>query len=220
MNPNLEKWNNEKFLNPLKQTSRSNSTPLNLSTSFQAAAQPRFRARRSPRKCFAFSHAGSPSILNPIRGFTIIEFASIIVIIAIISAFAYTRWPGKGIELNAQAMQLAGDIRYIQELAMTQNQRYRINFASGQYSFTTLNGLTGIPHPATNNSIIVLQSGVALSTSGLPNGYLAFSSRGVPYINNTIPGTALSSNATITLTADSSIKAITITPETGHVTVS
>ncbi len=60
-------------------------------------------------------------------GFTLTELIVMMLVIAIISAIALPRMGNAPILLSTQAEQLAGDIRYVQTLAMTQGQRYIIN---------------------------------------------------------------------------------------------
>src|SRR6267378_4296596 len=63
-------------------------------------------------------------------GFTLRELIIVIVLVGIISAIALTRTGNDPVMLATQVDQLAGDIRYVQALAMTQGQRYRINFTA------------------------------------------------------------------------------------------
>ena len=58
------------------------------------------------------------------RGFTLRELMIVMVIVGIISAIALPRTINDPVMLSTQASQLAGDIRYVQTLAMTQGQRY------------------------------------------------------------------------------------------------
>lgn len=52
------------------------------------------------------------------------ELIVVLVIVGIISAVALPRTINDPVMLSTQASQLAGDIRYVQTLAMTQGQRY------------------------------------------------------------------------------------------------
>lgn len=65
------------------------------------------------------------------KGFTLIELVMILVLIGIISAVIVPRF-GNVSETKAGALKdkLKADIRYAQNLAMTQNQRYRVYFNS------------------------------------------------------------------------------------------
>ena len=48
----------------------------------------------------------------------------------------------------------------------------------------------------------------------LTGDYVAFDTRGVPYVDATTP---LAANATITISSGTSSAAVTVVPETGHV---
>ncbi len=106
----------------------------------------------------------------------------------------------------------------MQSLAMTKEAKYRINFSSSQYTLTEENGTTAVPHPGGAGShIITLPSGVSLSTSGLPNGYLVYNKNGIPYSDNGDPGTKLAGQATITLSGGGVNYSVIIEPNTGKV---
>lgn len=155
-----------------------------------------------------------------IKAFTTTELIITIVIVGIMASVLTVAWPGDTMSLEAQAHQLANDMRYIQHLAITRNQRYRINFSTNQYSFTELNGTTAVNHPALGSNVVNLASGITLVTSNVPNGYLVFNGEGVPYADNSEPGTALASTASITLTASGETEIVTVTPETGMIVIS
>lgn len=151
------------------------------------------------------------------KAFTLIELVIVIVIVAIIAVIATIAWPGQAISASAQAERLASDIRYMQNLAMTKHERYRVNFPSStQYTLTDDSGV-GVTHPSAGSSSINLESGMSLSTSGLPNNYIEFESNGRPY---TSPSTALSGTATITISTSNSSDTVSIAPQTGKVSVS
>src|SRR4030065_108487 len=63
------------------------------------------------------------------HGFTLIELVIIIVLLAIIAAVAIPRMGDvTSMKAAATAEKLKSDIRYAQELAMTQNRSYRVYF--------------------------------------------------------------------------------------------
>ncbi len=148
------------------------------------------------------------------QGFTLIELVLVLLIAAIISTYAIIRFPSGSINISAQADQIVADIRHTQSLAINRGQRYRINFASDRYWISSADGATLYTHPASSSTTIFLDTGISLSSS---HGFLVFDGQGTPYINTLTPGTALGSDAVVTLTAASETRTVRITPETGRV---
>jgi MSHA pilin protein MshC len=151
-------------------------------------------------------------------GFTLIELIMVMVMIGILAAVVAPRLASQSINLSAIAAQIATDIRYTQSLSMSQGQRYRVNFTAGSYQITDINGVA-IVYPRTGSNAAISVSPATLSGYNPPlaNNYVAFDSKGVPYVDNISPGTALAANAVITLTAGGSTSTLTIAPETGRV---
>jgi len=144
------------------------------------------------------------------------------VIVGIISAIALTRTGNDPLMLSTQVDQLAGDIRYVQALAMTQGQRYIISFPSAtSYRFLDSAG-NPVVHPANgSNAAITLGAGVTVALATAPAGNaLGFDGRGAPY-SVTTPATfngPLTAQATITLSKGGANQQITVASETGKVT--
>ena len=147
------------------------------------------------------------------QGFTLLELVTVIILISILSLVLIIQWPGDSVSLSAQADQLVGDIRYTQSLALTRNQRYRINFAANRYWITNRDGTVPVPHPMNGATTIFLASGVSLAST---QTFLVFDENSAPYTNALIPGTALASDAVITLSAGGNVRAVRISPETGR----
>jgi len=150
----------------------------------------------------------------------------VMVIVGIISAIALTRTGNDPVMVSTQAEQLAGDIRYVQTLAMTKGQRYIISFPSAtSYQFLDSAG-NPVVHPASGSTAaITLGAGMtlALQATSPAGDALGFDGRGVPYSVTTLttPATfngALTAQATIKLTKDAASRPTTVAPETGKVT--
>jgi len=147
----------------------------------------------------------------------------VLLIVGIISAIAMARTGNDPVTLSTQVDQLAGDIRYVQALAMTQGQRYRINLSATGYTLTLADaGGTLVPHPVTGSTAQTnWNSGVTvtLPPTNLPNNLVAFDGRGIPYTDNVATAALAAANtATITLSLGGTSQSITITPLTGRVT--
>jgi len=150
-------------------------------------------------------------------GFTVIELIVVMLITAVLSAFAVARWPSYSININAQAQQLASEIRYTQSLAFSQGQRYRLNLTSSSYNITTIGG-TSVSDPVTGSSSTNFASGTTVAWSNLPNNLIAFDGNGTPYTDSSAT-TLLAANATISLTRSGVTRTVLITPQTGRVIV-
>ena len=152
------------------------------------------------------------------QGFSLVELVVVMVILAVLAATFLPRTADQVINVNAQADQIAGEVRYVQSLAMAQGQRYYIDFPTpGTYGFFAASGaVVPIPHPATGTTApIPLAGGI---TAVMSTNVIAFDGKGVPYTDITAT-TALSGvNAVITLSGGNATAVVTVFPETGRVT--
>jgi prepilin-type N-terminal cleavage/methylation domain-containing protein len=169
----------------------------------------------------SFARCFRPPTLE--RGFALQELVVVMLIVGIISAIAVARTGNDPILLSTQTEQLAGDIRYVQTLAMTQGQRYTISFPSAtSYQFLDSAG-NPVVHPVSGSSAAVtLGAGatLALQATTPAGNAIGFDGRGTPY-SVTTPATfngPLTALATVTLTKGGSNDSVTITQETGKVT--
>ncbi|NBJ15538.1 MAG: type II secretion system protein [Dehalobacter sp. 4CP] len=143
-------------------------------------------------------------------GFTAIDLVMVIIIAGILAVTVAVKWPGKSINIYAQADQVVQDIRYAQSLAMaraTTGQRYQIVFASTSYTITNNIG--------TIIKTVPLDTGLAFTSNGFTGGYLSFDSLGRPY-NGTVRMTA---NLSVAVTGGGFTKTITVWRNTGAVEV-
>jgi len=153
-------------------------------------------------------------------GFTLIELLIVIALIGILAVTIMPRFTATGHSLEYEARRLLNDIRYTQALSMLTGERYRwIRSSANSYQIQNEAGSSiMLPNGSTE---VTFTSGVMFGAmSNLPGGLIAFSSLGVPYVSVGTPGTALTSVASIALTAGGNVKIIQILPQTGYGTVS
>lgn len=152
-------------------------------------------------------------------GFTLLEFVIVIILLGILSAAAYLKWPGNVMNLSGQANQLAEDLSYAQTLAMTTGQRVRL-VKSSSTSYQILNSAgTAVRMPSGATSITLNRNITFGTLTNLPNSLINFDGRGTPYTDTATPGTALAATAVFTLSAGSESTTVSVTPQTGWVTV-
>lgn len=144
-------------------------------------------------------------------GFTVVELVIVIVIASILAVVAYSVWSTSTFTLSGHANVIAADIRHTRDLSVTKNESYRINFNNSTYYQVQDETGTPIILVGNDSTDISLPSGYTISTPGT----LMFDGKGVPYLNSV----KLSGAQSITLSMSDGSKNITITPETGLVTV-
>ncbi len=160
------------------------------------------------------------------RGFTLLELIMILVLISIISVFAAPRL-GDVTSTNAGAFthKLRADIRYAQNLAMSQNRRFRVYFntaPSPNPGYAVVNDLNGngtwgeagevAMDPAKSGNLsIALNAGqyTGITVSTPAGGYVEFNSLGSPTVGNGAVITVYSNLVTA--------GTLTITAQTGAV---
>ena len=151
------------------------------------------------------------------QGFTLIELIMVMVLLGVVATVTAMRMPGAGLNVSAQAEQLASDIRYTQSLAMGRGQRFRINFTANSYQITDMGGV-GQVHPGTGQTAAINLGSTVLSGYNPPyiNSYLAFDSLGVPFTDPTTTQTIL---AILTLTGGGEAYTLRVVPQTGRVQI-
>lgn len=153
--------------------------------------------------------------IHTTQGFTLIELIMVIMIASILAVVALTQWQGPALNVYGQAEQVANDIRYAQALSMTKGQRfYFVEVSSTTYQIKNLAG-TAITF-ASGSTTATLNNGITFgSFTNLPSSLVTFDGTGIPYINTSTPGTALSSAASIPLTSSGKTNTVIIAPTTG-----
>jgi len=147
------------------------------------------------------------------------ELLMTMIIGSILAIGTYLAWPTITINLGAQADLLADEIRSAQAFSMSKGQRFRfVSTSTTQYQITDGSG-----NPITlytGQTTGTLTTNVTFGAfTNLPNNLIVFDTAGNPYSDTLTPGTALSSAATIPVTAGGLTKNIVISPGTGRVIV-
>lgn len=163
-----------------------------------------------PRDAPSFQRRGR------VAGFSLFELVMVITIVGVLAVVALPRLTNaSAVTVPAEAARLAASIRYTQGLAMSRGQRYRINFTANTYQITDMAG-AAIVQPLTASTAPVSVSPATLGGYDPPlaGGYVAFDTRGVPYVSPTAP---LAGSATITVASGVDAASIVVAPETGRV---
>lgn len=153
-------------------------------------------------------------------GFTLIELVTVIILLAILSVYAASKWPGDhSLKMPAQAELLAAHIRHVQALAMDWGQPLRLTISANSYSVSCVTAMATPPcnnspviDPATNEAFtILLQSGISLTGTAMTD----FDTLGRPISSGAL---ITSTPARVfTLNADGLNQSVTLSPLTGFV---
>jgi prepilin-type N-terminal cleavage/methylation domain-containing protein len=154
------------------------------------------------------------------RGFTLVEVTVVVVLIGIIAAVLFTRSISTDqINLVGQVDKIRNHIRYAQSMAMKHNEVWVISCNATQYwlSDITLNPVI-LPGAATD-IILLADLGVSINDDDFA---VYFDRLGIPYHSyvdedNNDPVTR-ERQRTITISAGSGSRTLTVTPETGLIT--
>lgn len=151
-------------------------------------------------------------------GFTLIELVTVIVLAAILSVYAVTKWPGdRALKLPAQAELFAAHLQHIQALAMDWGQSLRLTVNSNGYSVSCVSASATPPcdnspvvDPSTNQAFsISLESGLTLSGTATTD----FDPLGRPVTAGAL--ITASPARTFTFNADGASQTVTLSPLTG-----
>ena len=150
------------------------------------------------------------------HGFTMLEIIVVLVLMAIVSAYAIGRSAGtQRMELAGQADKISNHIRYAQAMALKQSDTvWGITCDANDYSFFQTDTATLVMLPGETSNTISL-SGLGV---GMDAFTLFFDNIGKPYTAYTDASTntpvSTGNPLEITITAGGSMT-LTITPETG-----
>lgn len=162
------------------------------------------------------------------KSFTLIELVIVIVILAILAgAYVMISGPSDSVKLSIAGKKVAADIEYARTRSLTLAKWHGIEFLSPtQYRVYTTDGLNdtniedpSVPGKTYSVDLSELYSGVFVISSSFGTGNkVEFSPLGVPYAdkNDSVP---LSSAGTVTLQCGSNNYVITVSQNTGLVSV-
>lgn len=151
--------------------------------------------------------------LQRVRGFTVIEVVTVLVILGIVTALVVSRVNFQRGGLNARLSEIRSQLRYLQLESMKQNIPMGLGCDGTNYwAYFTANS-TKFSLPAET------QTNITLSSKSMTMGsfYYSFDANGVPYTGSGATPTKLSSAASISITVDGATGTLTLTPETGFV---
>lgn len=150
-------------------------------------------------------------------GFTIPEILVVIAVLVIIG-FSLMLYSDPIYSVQTVTDRLLADIRYTQNLAMTQDDKYYISFdSSTAYSIHNSAGVSQ-SHPYSHTTTQTLINGATFqSTSAFPNGVLVYDKTGRPYLDIALTQPLSGGMAALCINAAGSIGCVYVNPQTGYV---
>ena len=150
------------------------------------------------------------------RGFTLIELIMIIVILGILSAVVYERWP-TGMEEAAAVKEFKRAVRYAQHKAMTRQftsagKAWGIATTAHQYTVRRADNSELAEADYVNRC---LNSDCTTTITPASNAFVYFNGLGEPI--DTTTGIPLASDTTFTITADGGGTNVIVRQSTGYV---
>lgn len=166
------------------------------------------------------------------NAYTIIEMVMVIIIIGILAALAVPRFNSfYSIKLNGAAKKLVSDIRFTQQIAISEHTYTRIVFDIAAETYTAYKYDTGtsswvnMPDPFTRGNLIEnfnsdpKYGGINISSTTFSANTSTFDWQGIPGEGNGYPPSAITAQESITLTYKGNTVSVFITPQTGRVTM-
>lgn len=167
-------------------------------------------------------------------GFTLIELVIIMLILVIVAAAVIPSiGDTTGMRMSATARKVQSDIAFAQSLAMTGGQRYRVYFnlaPAPAAGYAVVNNTDGDANwgeagefardPVGGGTLSVTlntgdYAGVTISAVGFSGSFVEFDTLGRPYDNLGL----LAAGNTVTMAGGSATQTVTVTQQTGRVTV-
>lgn len=157
-----------------------------------------------------------PYKINRQRGFTLIELVMVIVILGILSATIYAKWP-VGMKETAAVKEFKRAVRYAQHKAMTRQfttaaAAWGIAVATPQYTLRRANSTESAEAEYVNRC---LNNDCNISITPVGNAFVYFNALGEPI--NTATGLPLATDTTFTIKADDIGTTVTVRQRTGYV---
>ena len=149
------------------------------------------------------------------EGFTLTELVVVMVIVAILAAFAVSRFSSQSFDTLGFTDQTAAMLRYAQKTAVSQRRTVCVSISGNaiSLSYTPCPGGTVLPLPGSSGNFPVsAPSGVSVTLTGTTSPF-SFSALGQPSSSSGVPLTA---QLTVTIVGDVT-NAITVEQETGYV---
>jgi len=148
-------------------------------------------------------------------GFTLIELVTVLVILAVISAFIASRGSTLNTDLTARLSEVRSQLRFLQLRAMKNGTPVGLecDSADGTYGARYVANSTTIALPGETSATISL-SGKSMTMTSF---FFSFDANGIPYTGATPTKIDSATNATISITAGGQTGTLTVTPETGFV---
>ena len=146
------------------------------------------------------------------QGFTLIELVIVLMLLGIMSAIALPRWAPADTTVSAQANRLARDLRHVQSMAMQQGRTLTLDIQTAATYRATDSGSITVTDPATQQPFTIAMDN-NVTVSGIDTD---FDSLGRPVASSTL----LATPRIFTVTGNTTVATVTVSPVTGFIVVS